>query len=77
MLFLSLDTQLITGVTFNPPSLGVSTEDVFLMSSKDPKNPVIYAVFTTSRYLPVVMVTQLSQVFGGGKKNMLILHFEA
>lgn len=26
------------------------TEDVFLMSSKDPKNPVIYAVFTTSRY---------------------------
>lgn len=25
-------------------------EDVFLMSSKDPKNPVIYAVFTTSRY---------------------------
>lgn len=27
-------------------------EDVFLMSSKDPKNPVIYAVFTTSRYPP-------------------------
>uniref|UniRef100_A0A8C5DMP6 Sema domain, immunoglobulin domain (Ig), short basic domain, secreted, (semaphorin) 3Aa n=1 Tax=Gouania willdenowi TaxID=441366 RepID=A0A8C5DMP6_GOUWI len=25
-------------------------EDVFLMSSKDPKNPVIYGVFTTSRY---------------------------
>lgn len=25
------------------------SEDVFLMSSKDPKNPVIYAVFTTSR----------------------------
>ncbi len=24
-------------------------EDVFLMSAKDPKNPVIYAVFTTSR----------------------------
>lgn len=29
------------------------SEDVFLMSSKDPKNPVIYAVFTTSRYNPV------------------------
>lgn len=27
-------------------------EDVFLMSSKDPKNPVIYAVFTTSRCRP-------------------------
>uniref|UniRef100_A0A8C5DR59 Sema domain, immunoglobulin domain (Ig), short basic domain, secreted, (semaphorin) 3Aa n=1 Tax=Gouania willdenowi TaxID=441366 RepID=A0A8C5DR59_GOUWI len=25
-------------------------QDVFLMSSKDPKNPVIYGVFTTSRY---------------------------
>lgn len=28
----------------------VFSEDVFLMSSKDPKNPVLYAVFTTSRY---------------------------
>lgn len=28
----------------------VSAEDVFLMSSKDPKNPLIYAIFTTSRY---------------------------
>lgn len=25
-------------------------EDVFLMSTKDPKSPIIYAVFTTSRY---------------------------
>lgn len=59
------------------PSLVVSTEDVFLMSSKDPKNPVIYAVFTTSRYLHVVMVTQqvfksrqlISITFFEGKKN--------
>lgn len=41
----------------NGPSLGVSAEDVFLMSSKDPKNPVIYAVFTTSRYLLAAMAT--------------------
>lgn len=26
------------------------SEDVFLMSTKDPKSPIIYAVFTTSRY---------------------------
>lgn len=39
------------------PSPGVSAEDVFLMSSKDPKNPVIYAVFTTSRYLLAAMAT--------------------
>lgn len=26
------------------------TEDVFLVSTKDPKSPMIYAVFTTSRY---------------------------
>lgn len=26
------------------------TEDVFLMNSKDPKNPIVYGVFTTSRY---------------------------
>lgn len=32
-------------------------EDVFLMSSKDPKNPVIYAVFTTSRYTGLFTVT--------------------
>lgn len=25
------------------------TEDVFLVSTKDPKSPMIYAVFTTSR----------------------------
>lgn len=25
------------------------TEDVFLMNSKDPKNPIVYGVFTTSR----------------------------
>ncbi|KAG7252363.1 hypothetical protein CRUP_015845, partial [Coryphaenoides rupestris] len=37
-----------------PGANGIDThfdelQDVFLMSSKDPKNPVIYAVFTTSR----------------------------
>lgn len=31
-------------------SVCVFAEDVFLMSSKDPKNPLIYAIFTTSRY---------------------------
>lgn len=57
-IFCPWDPPLIPDVSFNLPPLGVSTEDVFLMSSKDPKNPVIYAVFTTSRYLHVVMVTQ-------------------
>lgn len=35
----------------------IFSEDVFLMSSKDPKNPVIYAVFTTSRYNPMQIFT--------------------
>lgn len=44
-------------VTFTR-SCFVFAEDVFVMSSKDPKNPVIYAVFTTSRYRPdLFMVT--------------------
>lgn len=30
--------------------LVVIAEDVFLMNSKDPKNPIVYGVFTTSRY---------------------------
>lgn len=30
--------------------LVIVTEDVFLMNSKDPKNPIVYGVFTTSRY---------------------------
>lgn len=29
------------------------SEDVFLVSTKDPKSPIIYAVFTTSRYCKV------------------------
>ncbi|XP_058841866.1 semaphorin-3A-like [Acipenser ruthenus] len=45
-----LKARLICSV---PGSNGIDThfdelQDVFLMSSKDPKNPVIYAVFTTS-----------------------------
>lgn len=35
-------------------------EDVFLMSSKDPKNPVIYAVFTTSRYSLLPLTSKMS-----------------
>lgn len=31
-------------------SLVIVAEDVFLMNSKDPKNPIVYGVFTTSRY---------------------------
>lgn len=49
-------TQL-SGFTFTC-SCFVFPEDVFLMSSKDPKNPVIYAVFTTSRYAPIQISSQ-------------------
>lgn len=29
-------------------------EDVFLITTKDPKSPVIYGVFTTSRYSELI-----------------------
>lgn len=43
-----MQTSLGTDIPFSP--LLFLTEDVYLMNSKDPKNPIIYGVFTTSRY---------------------------
>lgn len=51
LLYISNATVLRFVLEANTSRMFLFSEDVFLMSSKDPKNPIIYAVFTTSRYV--------------------------
>lgn len=47
---MSLDITCMNLTCFSFLFLVIFAEDVFLMNSKDPKNPIVYGVFTTSRY---------------------------
>lgn len=40
-------------------SLFSQTEDIFILHGKDKKNPLIYGLFTTSRYVPVQLTKHL------------------